>query len=676
MEVLNRELSWLSFNERVLQEAEDPINPLIERLRFLGIFSNNLDEFFKVRVASVKRSIEFGESKEEQTFYQHILDDIKLKTIKLQKRFDKNFKRIMLELKENNIILHDEKNLNDDQKTELKTLFRSEIKHDISPVLVSSLKAMPKLNDNSVYLLVGLEAEKKQKDKFAVIEIPSDFQRFHIIKSTKKGVNALIFIDDIVRLNLNYIFKSIPYTPLYCYAFKITRDAELDLDNDVSEGMLEKMKKGLKKRKSGLPVRLVLDGNMPKQLQVKLAQSQKINQDEHLIPGGRYHNAKDFISFPSFSKPELNFKPLPALKHPEFKAQKSLLSVLAKKDVFLHFPYQRFSHFIDLLQEAAIDPQVKEIKILVYRLAADSRVAKALVNAARNGKKVTVLIELKARFDEDNNIQWTNYLRERGVRVHHGFEGLKIHSKLCYIKRKTSKGEQEFSTIGTGNFNEKTAKIYGDFMLLTSHSGICKEVKDIFNSVEGRFSSNYHKHIVLSPKHFRNKLVRLINVEIKEAKAGRKAFIRLKMNSLVDTALIRKLYDASQAGVEIQLIVRGICRLLPHVKGLSDNIKAISILDRYLEHARMYYFYHKGEEQYYLSSADWMARNLDRRIELTCPIYDENIRKELDDLWAIQWSDNVKARRLDKKQSNSYIRTKKKQIRSQYAIYQYYKTKL
>ncbi len=676
MDLINRELSWLSFNERVLQESEDKNNPLVERLRFLGIFSNNLDEFFRVRVASVKRVIELSNSVKEAEAEKKVLVAIKKKTLELQKRFDNTYEVITKDLANKGVYILNEKTVTENQKKYIKRLYKDKLRHDITPIMLKNFKDFPKLDDNSMYLFVRLKKEDSDKEMYSIIQIPKDFDRFYILPSVKDNEDDLILIDDIVRLNLNYIFRAFDLEVKGCNAFKITRDAELDLDNDVSESMLEKMKKGLRKRKTGLPVRFVYDKKMPEGILNQLTKTLNINASEHIIPGGRYHNFKDFIGFPSL-RPELNFDKLPQLKHVDLKGQKSLLSVIGQKDVMLHYPYHSFDYFIDLLQEASIDPKVKSIKILIYRLASNSKVIKSLVNAVRNGKDVTVVIELKARFDEDNNIGWTKYLRERGVRVFHGFEGLKIHSKLCVISRREGKDIKKYASVGTGNFNEKTAKIYGDLMLLTSDRRVTKEVSDIFDIVEGKFTSTYHRHIVLSPKHFRNKLVRLINYEAKQAKAGHKAQIRIKLNSLVDSALIRKLYLASQAGVEIEIIVRGICRLKPQVKGLSENIKVISILDRYLEHTRIYHFHHGGDDLYYISSADWMVRNLDRRIELTCPIYDPNLRAELDDYWDIQWRDNVKARVIDSKQKNQYKKEKgEKEVRAQYAMHTYYKRKL
>ncbi len=675
MDLINRELSWLSFNERVLQESEDENNPLIERLRFLGIFSNNLDEFFRVRVASVKRVIELSNSEKEIESEKKVLVAIKKKTLELQKRFDNTYESITKALANKGVYILNEKTVTDHQRKYIKRLFKDKLRHDITPIMLKNFKDFPKLDDNSMYLFVQLKKEGADKEMYSIIQIPKTFDRFYILPSEKKNEDDIILIDDIVRLNLNYVFRAFDLEAKGCYAFKITRDAELDLDNDVSESMLEKMKKGLRKRKIGLPVRFVYDKKMPEQILNQLTRTLNINASEHIIPGGRYHNFKDFIGFPGLRE-DLNFEKLPQIKHKDLQGQKSLLSVIKQKDVLLHYPYHSFDYFIDVLQEAAIDPKVKTIRILVYRLASNSKVVKSLVNAVRNGKDVTVVIELKARFDEDNNIGWTKYLRERGVRVFHGFEGLKIHSKLCVISRREGKELVNYASVGTGNFNEKTAKIYGDLMLLTCDKRVTKEVGDIFDIVEGKFTSTYHRHIVLSPKHFRNKLVRLINFEIKQAKAGNKAKIRIKLNSLVDSALIRKLYLASQAGVEIEIIVRGICRLKPQVKGLSENIKVISILDRYLEHTRIYYFHHGGEESYYISSADWMVRNLDRRIELTCPIYDVSLRAEIDDYWDIQWQDNVKARIIDPKQKNQYKKAKgEKEIRAQYAMHTYYKKK-
>ncbi|MCT4665147.1 MAG: polyphosphate kinase 1 [Flavobacteriales bacterium] len=675
--LINRELSWLSFNERVLQESEDQNNPLIERMRFLGIFSNNLDEFYRVRVASAKRIVEVTKNEKEKEENILLLKKITKKTIELQKRFDKVFFTILKELRKKNIYLDNDNTISGEYLDYIESYFQENLKHDIFPILLKNLKNIPSLNDEKIYLLVDLAHEDKEKSAHAIVEIPSDRSRFVILpKQKKEEKTEIVLLDDVIRLNLHKVFETLPYEVKSSYTFKITRDAELDFDNEYSEGMLAKIKKSLQQRKSGDPVRFVHDKKMPKDILEKLTKALDIDETDSVIPGGKYHNFKDFIGFPSLGRKDLNFEPFPPIKHPKIKDDKSIFPQLKKEDILLHYPYHSFDHFIDMLQEASIDPKVKKIQIFIYRLASNSKVAKALVNAARNGKQVTAVIELKARFDESNNIEWTKYLQDRGVRVLHGFEGLKIHTKLCVITRKESNEQTYYAAIGTGNFNEKTAKIYSDVLLFTADKRVTKEVVSLFDIVEGRFNASYHRHIVLSPRNTRNKMVRLINFEIRQAKMGSKAKIRIKLNSLVDEKLITKLYEASQAGVKIEIIVRGICCLVPGVKKLSENIKVISILDRFLEHTRIYYFYHGGNEKYYISSADFMVRNLDRRIELTCPIYDEKLQQELKDFFKIQWKDSVKARIIDKDQNNLYAKsTEKEPLRAQYELYNYFKLK-
>jgi polyphosphate kinase len=676
--LVNRELSWLSFNERVLQEAEDALNPIIERIRFLGIFSNNMDEFYRVRVASVKRYIEFSKNEEKVAENEKVLQKIKEKTLSLQTRFDRTFFSLLKELKNHQIYLDNDRTIPSTYLSFIEEYFRSEIRHSIAPVMLKNLNNLPDFNDEKIYMLVILEDSDKEKELYSILEVPNDINRFIILPKLEEKKTEIILLDDIIRLNLKKIFKTFPHKVKRSYTFKITRDAELDFDNEFSEGMLAKMKKSLIQRKTGLPVRFVYDKKMPKPIVKKLTKALNIKENESIIPGGKYHNFKDFIGFPGLKRDDLNFKPLPAVEHPHLQKADSLFPKIKNRDMLLHYPYQTFDYFIDLLQEAAIDPKVKKVQIFIYRLASSSKIAHALVNAARNGKDVTAVIELKARFDEENNIRWTKYLQDRGVRVLHGFESLKIHSKVCVITRKEDKGMEYYAAIGTGNFNEKTAKIYSDVLLLTADKRISKEAASIFDIVDGMFSSNYHKHLVLSPKSLRNKLVRLINYEIRQAESGKKAVIRLKLNSLVDDKLINKLYQASQAGVKIEIIVRGICRLVPQKKNLSENIHIISILDRYLEHTRVYMFHHGGNEQFYISSADWMVRNLDRRIEVTCPIYDENLQAELRDFFKIQWADNVKARIIEPGATNKYVPSGKKdeKVRAQYALYDYFKKKL
>lgn len=681
-DIINREISWLSFNARVLQEAQDPSTPLIERIRFLGIFSNNLDEFFRVRVATVKRMV-LLKKKMRQAFAEDpkdVLSKIQQVVLEQQQEFRTTFQSLIDELKQENIQIINEKELNDDQSTYVADYFHQKVWPALVPVMVDDLKKFPYLKDKSIYLAIKLSKKKNPNDtKYSLIEIPTKLDRFLVIPSISDKKYVML-LDDVIRFNLKEIYAILNYDKIEAYTIKITRDAELDLDTDVTQSFLEKMKTSLKQRKRGQFVRFVYDEKMSKDLLKFLMERMKLEKGDNLIPGGRYHNFKDFMRFPTLGRKDLEYEKITPLRHPDLKHFHSILDVIDKKDVMLHYPYQSFSYFIDLLREAAIDPKVRSIKITIYRLADDSKVVNALINAAKNGKKVTVVLELRARFDEENNIHWSNVLAEEGVKVMFGIPGLKVHSKLCLITTKEKDGSvKHYASIGTGNYNESTSKIYSDLAMFTSNKLITSEAVKIFNLLEGKtHRPYYYRHLVPSPMHLRNKLVRLINQEIRHAKAGKDAYIHLKMNSLVDPELINKLYQASKAGVKIKLNIRGICSIVSGVKGLSENIEAISILDKFLEHTRVFVFGNNGENLMYISSADWMGRNLDSRIEVTCPIYDEKIKQEIIDFLEIQWKDNSKARILDASGQNNFKLkgVSEESVRAQFALYNYYKSKL
>lgn len=671
MELFNRELSWLAFNERVLQEAMDKRVPLIERMRFLGIYSNNLDEFFRVRVANLRRLI-FVNEKEVTGFIgtpKKLYASIRLEVLKQQKLFEKAYQEILDELASENIFQLDESNLSDEHLKELYEFYNLELKHEIVPIILNDKTPFPSLKDYAIYLAVKIT--KGDKTQFALIRVPDEFSRFYILKSGKQ--DNFILLDDIIRVHLPYIFSIFEFDQIDAYTFKFTRDAELDLDDDISTSFIEKIEKSLKKRKKGEPVRFVYDEKMSDDLLKYLVKSLNLKTEMNLIPGGKYHNFKDFTSFPHFNRNSFLFDKKEPSAHPLLEGQKSLLKVILKQDVLLHFPYQRFDYVVDILREAAIDPKVKSIKINVYRVAKHSQVMNAILNAISNGKKVTVVLELQARFDEEHNVYWTNRLRENGAKVLHGLPQLKIHSKLIQITR-LSKGKEQFITyIGTGNFNEKTSKIYGDLGLLTSDTSISREVKKVFNLIDNHFQRGLFRHLMVSPFNTRRKINTLIRNEINFAKRGKKGLIRLKINNLVDQEFIKLLYEASNAGVKIELIIRGICCLVPGIKKQSENIKVISIVDRYLEHARFMIFGNNGTPLYYLSSADWMERNLDKRIEVGCPILDKKIQQEIDLIFSFQWKGNNKARVIDCYQKNTYRAKTNVSWHSQIELYQYYK---
>ncbi len=675
--IINRELSWLSFNERVLQEADDKSNPLAERIKFLGIFSNNLDEFFKVRVANIMRMIDLkmtnskilGEKPEK------LLSKIQDVVIKLQKRFELIYTEILKELATHNIFIIDEKQLSDEQATFVKLYFEDKVQSNLSTIMLKNLDKFPYLKDKSIYLATKLSRKKpKQEFEYALIEIPTTvLPRFIVLPSIGEK-KYIILLDDVIRYNLGDAFSIFNYTHFEAFVIKLTRDAELDIDNDLSKSFLEKIQKGVFGRKKGQAVRFVYDQQMSADLLKYLKKSLDFDQYDSMLPGGRYHNFKDFMSFPNIGGFELQYEPTPAVCHVKLKNNTSILDAVSKQDILLHYPYQKFSHFINLLREAAINPDVKSIKITLYRVATNSKIINALINAARNEKEVTVVVELQARFDEKSNIYWSRKLEEVGAKILFGIPGLKVHSKLLLITAKSGTRSKFYAGISTGNFHEGNANVYTDVTLLTANKKITSEVDKVFDYFENTYKYYNYNHLLVSPQFMRNKLVNLIDNEIKFAREGKEAYMILKINNVVDTAMIHKLYQASQNGVKIKLIVRGICALIPGVKGLSENIEAVAIVDKFLEHSRIFIFCNNNNEKYYISSADWMTRNLDTRIEVASPIYDPAIQKELRDIIDFQLKDNVKARIVDQHQSNIYKKDKSAPIcHSQLETYNYYK---
>lgn len=674
MNLINRELSWLSFNERVLQEALDANVPLVERMRFLGIYSNNLDEFFRVRVANIRRMI--AVNKKTVVGYDGsptaLYNEIRKKVMKQQKKFEAAYDQIIREFAEKKINHLNEKTSSEAQKAELRAYFNEKLKHAIFPILLDKKTAFPRLRDSSIYLAIRMEIAHTKKIKFALIQIPSEFPRFYRLLDSQN--ESFILLDDIIRMQLKQIFNIFDCATIDAYTFKFTRDAELNLDDDISVSFIEKIEKSLKQRKMGKPVRFVYDEKMPIDLLEHLLKALNLKLGINTIPGGKYHNFKDFISFPSFDHPEYKFAPQPPLTHPQLESKKSLIQAILKKDVLLHFPYHRFDYVVDMLREAAIDPKVTSIKINVYRVARNSQIMNALMAAVFNGKRVTVVLELQARFDEENNLYWSNLLRENGAQVVYGVQDLKVHSKLLQITRRHEGKEQLITYIGTGNFNEKTALVYSDVALLTADMGIAREVKKVFRFLENNLERGVFRHLTISPFNTRRKTIALIDEEIKNASKKLPSFIRIKLNNLTDAKMIEKLYEASRAGVKIQLIIRGICCLIPAVEGRSENIEVISIVDRYLEHSRFMIFHNNGKPLYFITSADWMERNLDQRIEVGCAVLDKEVQKELDVIFNYQWRGNVKSRVICKNLKNTYRKAPDSiPFHAQVELYKYYK---
>ncbi len=676
--LIARDISWLSFNARVLQEANDPTVPLRERIRFLGIHSNNLDEFFRVRVATLKRMIELGGKKGNMHLEknpQAILDQIQTIVLQQQNEFNRIWQGILEELRNEQIFLVDEKQLNKEQKIFVKKHFDEEVRSNIIPLLIETLPQLPYLRDKSIYLGVVMRKKKSAYDqKYALIEVPSRALGRFVQLPSKEGEHNIILLEDIIRFNLPYIFSYFGYDHFDAHIFKVTKDAEIDIDNDVTTSFVQKLESGVKNRRKGKPVRFIYDKEMDAGLLEYLIKRLNLARKGNIIPGGRIHNFRHFMDFPDVFKNKSTRRQ--AFTHPDLRNALRVTDIIAEKDVMLHFPYHSFDSVIDLLREAAMDPLVTSIKITAYRLASNSKIINALINAVRNGKEVVVMLELRARFDEEANLEWKELLEEEGVKVLIGVDNLKVHAKLCVIKKRVNKSIVQYGFVSTGNLNEKTAKVYADHCLLTSNRNVMADINRIFRYIEspktGAIHLNACKTLMICPGGMRKQLIKFINLEIKNAKAGKEAYMVIKINSLSDTQLIFKLYEAAAAGVDIKLIVRGIFCAVPQQKKFKGHMHAVSIVDEYLEHARVLIFCNGGNEKMYISSADWMVRNLDHRIEAAVPLTDSAIMKEIKEIIGIQLADNVKARILEKELSNNYVTsTGKKKIRSQVETYNY-----
>ncbi|MDR0805780.1 MAG: polyphosphate kinase 1 [Enterobacteriaceae bacterium] len=674
---IEKEISWLSFNERVLQEAADKSNPLIERIRFLGIYSSNLDEFYKVRFADVKRRILIKEEQGSAASAKHILKKIQSKVLKTDLEFDNLYNELLLEMARNQVFLINERQLSENQQTWLYQYFKNHLRPHITPILLNNdINLLEFLKDDYTYLAVEINIDDERKE-YALLEIPSNkVSRFITLPpEPPRRRKPMILLDNIIRFCLDEIFKGFfNYKSLDAYSMKMTRDAEYDLVNEMESSWLELMSSSLKQRLTAEPVRFVHQRDMPNDMVEILRQKLGISSYDSVIPGGRYHNFKDFINFPNVGKANLVNKPLPRLRHVWFDQFRNGFDAIKERDVLLYYPYHTFEHVLELVRQASFDPSVLAIKINIYRVAKDSRIIESMINAAHNGKKVTVVVELQARFDEEANIHWAKRLTEAGVHVIFSAPGLKIHAKLFLISRIENGQVVRYAHIGTGNFNEKTARLYTDFSLLTADSRITNEVRRVFNFIENPYRPVSFEHLLVSPQNSRLMLNKLIDREIMFAQSGLSAGITLKINNLVDKELIDRLYVASGAGVKIRLIVRGMCSLVPNISGISDNIQVTSIVDRFLEHARVYIFDNQGDHQVYISSADWMTRNIDYRIEVGVAILDPDLKQRVLDIIELQLSDTVKARIIDKDLSNQHVpRGNRRKVRSQLAIYDYLK---
>jgi polyphosphate kinase len=646
---VQRELSWLQFNERVLFEASDVKNPLVSRVHFLGIFSSNLDEFFKVRIASLNRELKALRGKKGNP-----LDIIHDRVMELQWEFDRIFENTKKALAKGGVHFKNERQLSASQKLYVDHYFDDEIRHHIIPILMSSTMPLPPLKDNALYLVVDVVLKDKARKVFALIEVPDSIGRW-VVLPAENGEKHVMFLEDVIRYNLKKIFSIYSIASVKAYDVKVVRDAEYEIENDFSKSVFDKISKSIQQRSKGDYVRINFDHEIPEDLLHLLLNKTKIKNPQNIIPGGRYHNKKDLLSFPDFGNPDWVYPKLKSLSHPAFKKSINILDTFNKKDVLLQFPYQRFSHILDLLRAAAIDPQVRTIRISMYRIAHDSHILHALINAAKNGKKVIALVEVQARFDEAHNLEITKMLQEAGVKVIPGIPGLKVHCKVFQISRKINGRTVRITHVGTGNFHEKTARIYSDTSLLTTNLDLGREVRSLFHFFESNFHRPQFRHLVVSPFNTRRKLMDWISEEIKEAKKGKKALVVIKVNNLVDEGIIKKLLEAAENGVEVKLVVRGVCLLQPVSENQKKNISMRSILGRYLEHSRVFVFGIGKRERMLIGSADMMVRNLDFRIEVLAPILDTELRAELREWLNLQFDQNAKARCLESERINQLV---------------------
>ncbi len=675
---VERDISWMYFNERILQEAQKPTIPLLERLSFLGIYSNNLDEFFRVRVATLNRIVEYSDKNErsERNIALQTLKQINKLNSRFSKQFEATVKEVTEALKQEHIVLVNEKELNDAQRQYIRdTYYQNRLCGHITPIWMSAIKQFGEQADDTIYLAVRLtqweEQKKRPKRNYAVIELPvGELGRF-VQLPDEEGNSYLMYLDDVVRSCLPYIFRGMDYNQFEAFSFKFTKDAEMEMDTDLRNGLMQKISKGVKSRKRGEPIRVLYDSLMPKDLLKRLMQKLNVDKLDTILPSGRYHNHKDFMKFPDCGRTHLRYPKWPSIHKREFQ-EGSMLSLIRQRDRFIHVPYHSFDAYIQLLREAAISKEVKSIKTTLYRLAKDSQVIKALIGAAQNGKKVTVVIELLARFDEASNINWSKKMQDAGIHVVFGVEGLKIHSKITHISTRGG----DLACISTGNFHEGNARMYTDYLMMTARRPIVKEVEQVFDFIEKPYLPVRFKELLVSPNEMKKKLLQLIDVEIKNQNKGKPAYIRGKINHITDADIVEKLYEASSSGVEVDMLVRGNCSLVTGVPGLSETIHLTGIIDRYLEHSRILIFANGGEEKIYIGSADWMPRNLDHRIEVLTPVYDPAIQADLRRVVEYGLKDTRQGRIVDGSGENHPLPAADGEplFRSQEALYQDYLT--
>lgn len=664
---VERDVSWMYFNHRILQEAEKEFVPLLERLSFLGIYSNNLDEFFRVRVASLNRMQERKLDKDTEQQIKKSLKTINKLNESYSKEYTEAVDKVFEELETHKIRLVTEANLNDEQKDFLSQFFYDKLNGSVNPIWLSEIEDLTVLEDNRIYLIVEKCEKKDNKKKYAIVKVPDRIYGRWVKIPSSDGFDNIMYLDDVIRYCLPLVFLGFKESTYRAYSFKFTKDAEMEMDNDADFGTMEKIALGVNSRKKGEAVRVIYDHEMPREMQRKLRDRLNTKELDASLAGGRYQNHKDLMSFPDCGHNDLKYDKWTPIMKPEFVSNESILDQIRQKDRFIHVPYHNFNGYIRVLREAAIKPEVKSIKTTLYRLAKDSKVVKALITAARNGKKVTAVVELLARFDEESNIKWSKRMQEEGVNVIFGVEGLKIHSKLLYIESK--KGN--IACIGTGNFHEGNAKIYTDYLMMTARPKIVNEVAKVFDFIDRPFSPFRFSELLVSPNSMKSRILRMLDTEIRNASEGKEAWVKIKINHITDTDMVTKLYQASKAGVKIDIVIRGNCSLVPGIKGLSENIRCVGIIDRYLEHSRILIFANGGKPRYFLGSADWMPRNLLNRIEVLTPVYDEELQADLMRTISYGMRDTTNGRIVDGKGTNNFVEGEP--FRSQQELYKEYK---
>ena len=664
---VERDVSWMYFNHRILQEAEKEFVPLLERLSFLGIYSNNLDEFFRVRVASLNRMLERKLDKDTEQQIKKSLKTINKLNESYSKEYTEAVDRVFEELETHKIRLVTEASLNDEQKDFLSQFFYDKLNGSVNPIWLSEIEDLTVLEDNRIYLIVEKCEKKDNKKKYAIVKVPDRIYGRWVKIPSSDGFDNIMYLDDVIRYCLPLVFLGFKESTYRAYSFKFTKDAEMEMDNDADFGTMEKIALGVNSRKKGEAVRVIYDHEMPREMQRKLRDRLNTKELDASLAGGRYQNHKDLMSFPDCGRNDLKYDKWTPIMKPEFVSNESILDQIRQKDRFIHVPYHSFNGYIRVLREAAIKPEVKAIKTTLYRLAKDSKVVKALITAARNGKKVTAVVELLARFDEESNIKWSKRMQEEGVNVIFGVEGLKIHSKLLYIESK--KGN--IACIGTGNFHEGNAKIYTDYLMMTARPKIVNEVAKVFDFIDRPFSPFRFSELLVSPNSMKSRILRMLDTEIRNAGEGKEAWVKIKINHITDTDMVTKLYQASKAGVKIDIVIRGNCSLVPGIKGLSEHIRCVGIIDRYLEHSRILIFANGGKPRYFLGSADWMPRNLLNRIEVLTPVYDEELQADLMRTISYGMRDTTNGRIVDGKGTNNFVEGEP--FRSQQELYKEYK---